>query len=94
MASVRRSSSRSVASGVRAAPVAFVSAEAFDSTGILVGMDPSASCYWWLPDLGAPAAVPERSTGSGLPLSLTVTSGPVAAPQAARRAASSATAAA
>lgn len=94
MASVRRPSSRSVASGVRAAPVAFVSAEAFDATGILVGMDPSASSYWWLPDPGAPAALPERVPGAELPVSFTVTRGPAEPPQAARRAPSSTTAAA
>lgn len=42
------STSRSGAS-TRLAP--FVSAEDFDSTGILAGVDPCESRYWWLPDL-------------------------------------------
>ena len=29
----------------------FVSAEDFDATGILAGIDPSASSYWWMPEL-------------------------------------------
>lgn len=31
----------------------FVSAEDFDHTGILVGVDPCASSYWWFPELHA-----------------------------------------
>lgn len=34
----------------------FVSAEDYDRTGILMGMDPCESRYWWLPELHAPAA--------------------------------------
>lgn len=35
----------------------FVSADDFDTTGILTGCDPCASNYWWMPDLhGAEAA--------------------------------------
>lgn len=34
--------------------VTLVAAEDFDATGILVGMDPSASRYWWLPELYGP----------------------------------------
>ncbi len=30
----------------------FVSAEDFDPTGILAGVDPCESRYWWLPELG------------------------------------------
>ena len=35
----------------------FVSAEDFDTTGILAGCDPCASNYWWMPELhtAAPA---------------------------------------
>jgi hypothetical protein len=29
----------------------FVSAEDFDSTGLLAGMDPCESRYWWMPEL-------------------------------------------
>jgi hypothetical protein len=31
----------------------FLSAEDFDGTGILSGMDPCASSYWWMPELHA-----------------------------------------
>jgi len=30
---------------------AFVSAEDFDATGILTGIDTCASAYWWMPEL-------------------------------------------
>jgi hypothetical protein len=30
----------------------FVSAEDFDRTGILAGVDPCESRYWWIPELG------------------------------------------
>lgn len=33
----------------------FVSAEDFDGTGILAGVDPCESWYWWLPELYGPA---------------------------------------
>jgi len=33
----------------------FVSAEDFDSTGVLAGCDPCASNYWWMPELHASA---------------------------------------
>lgn len=36
--------------------VSFVSAEDFDGTGILAGVDPCESRYWWMPELGALAA--------------------------------------
>lgn len=36
--------------------VRFVSAEDFDATGILVGCDPCASNYWWMPELHGPDA--------------------------------------
>lgn len=32
----------------------FVAAEDYDSTGIMAGVDPSESRYWWLPELYAP----------------------------------------
>lgn len=31
----------------------FASAEDFDVTGILLGVDPCESCYWWMPELYA-----------------------------------------
>ena len=42
---------------VRPAAVAtpFVSAEDFDGTGILAGVDPCESRYWWVPELPADA---------------------------------------
>lgn len=39
----------------------FISAEDFDATGILTGVDPSASSYWWVPELHA-AAEPGPAT--------------------------------
>ena len=33
------------------AAIRFLSAEDFDPTGILVGVDACASRYWWMPDL-------------------------------------------
>ena len=35
----------------------FVSAEDFDDTGILAGIDPCASTYWWMPELQGPRPV-------------------------------------
>ena len=34
----------------------FVSAEDFDATGILAGVDPCESRYWWVPELYGPEA--------------------------------------
>lgn len=48
----------SVSRGFRAA-LPFVSAEDFDQTGILMGVDPCESRYWWIPELYGP----ESSTG-------------------------------
>jgi hypothetical protein len=31
----------------------FVSADDFDRTGILAGLDPCESSYWWMPELGS-----------------------------------------
>lgn len=42
---------------------AFVSAEDFDRTGILTGVDPCESRYWWLPELYA-AEIPTELAGS------------------------------
>ncbi|MBM4021214.1 MAG: hypothetical protein FJ284_03065 [Planctomycetes bacterium] len=39
---------------VRPKAAGFVTADAFDGTGILAGVDPSESRYWWLPELYAP----------------------------------------
>ncbi|MFN5756677.1 MAG: hypothetical protein ACK54F_03145 [Planctomycetia bacterium] len=38
----------------------FVSAEDFDATGILTGVDACASSYWWMPELYGPDAGPAR----------------------------------
>lgn len=37
----------------------FVSAEDFDATGILTGVDACASSYWWMPELYGPDAGPD-----------------------------------
>ncbi len=49
--------------GAQAAPGRFVSAEDFDATGILTGVDPCESRYWWVPELYGPetAALPTAS---------------------------------
>jgi hypothetical protein len=39
-----------------AGSVAFVSAEDFDATGVLTGVDPCESRYWWMPELYGPDA--------------------------------------
>lgn len=51
----------------------FASAEDYDATGILTGVDPSESCYWWMPELytqasaqaqaPVPAAIAAESAG-------------------------------
>jgi hypothetical protein len=40
------------------ASLSFVSAEDFDGTGILAGVDPCESRYWWMPDLYEPLHEP------------------------------------
>lgn len=45
---------------LQAAAAPFLSAEDFDTTGVLAGVDPCESRYWWIPELygpDAPAAV-------------------------------------
>ncbi len=86
------------ASGQGFAGNPFLSAEDFDATGILAGVEPCASNYWWMPELllGAeldPTSAP-ASTGLEVP-----SFGPFEAPvgqrdQAARRTVSRSTAAA
>ena len=46
-------STRPAASAVGAEPLGpmFLSAEDFDATGILAGVEPCASNYWWIPEL-------------------------------------------
>lgn len=46
----------------RAGGVDFLSADDFDATGILVGVDPCASAYWWMPELHD--ACPADETGA------------------------------
>ncbi len=49
---------------IGAAPLdAFVSAEDFDRTGILTGVDPCESRYWWLPELYAAECPTEPAGG-------------------------------
>ena len=43
----------------------FVSAEDFDGTGILAGVDPCESRYWWLPDLAAADRGADGQAASG-----------------------------
>jgi len=58
MPRIRRPLPAPPVSGQRPEPVPFFSADDFDATCILVGFDPSASSYWWLPELLAgPAAM-------------------------------------
>jgi hypothetical protein len=40
-------------------PPRFLAAEDFDSTGIMTGVDPSESRYWWQPEIYGPEADPE-----------------------------------
>lgn len=40
----------------------FISAEDFDATGVLAGVDPCESHYWWMPELYGPEAG-DTSTG-------------------------------
>lgn len=44
----------------------FASAEDYDATGILAGVDPCESRYWWMPELfgTAGAAVPAPAVGA------------------------------
>lgn len=44
----------------------FVSAEDFDGTGILAGVDPCESRYWWLPELGGPAGGPDPAAHAAM----------------------------
>ncbi len=47
----------------------FASAEDYDATGILAGVDPCESRYWWIPDLfTAEVAAAEQPALEGLPL--------------------------
>jgi hypothetical protein len=43
----------------------FVSAEDFDATGILAGVDPCASNYWWMPELYGPDWGPDLGPDLG-----------------------------
>jgi hypothetical protein len=50
----------------------FASAEDYDATGILAGVDPCESRYWWVPDLfSSEAATPAQPLVDGLPLAST-----------------------
>lgn len=40
----------------------FVSAEDFDATGILTGVDACASSYWWMPELHGADVGPDFSS--------------------------------
>ena len=76
----------------------FLSAEDFDATGILTGVEPCASSYWWIPELlsgsEAPSPMAEQGTvGLSAPPPSAV-EGPFGERQAARRIVSRSTAAA
>ena len=45
----------------------FVAAEDYDSTGILTGVDPSESRYWWLPELYGPEPAAQATNRVGQP---------------------------
>jgi len=46
----------------------FASAEDYDATGILAGVDPCESRYWWMPDLFVtPSMAAVASMADGLP---------------------------
>jgi hypothetical protein len=47
----------------------FLSADDFDGTGILTGVDPCASSYWWMPELYAT----EESVAGPLPATIQAT---------------------
>ncbi|MCX7403397.1 MAG: hypothetical protein NTY87_09885 [Planctomycetia bacterium] len=54
-----------VVSSARSRNRLFVSAEDFDCTGILTGIDPCESNYWWMPELYGPEnAVAGVASGS------------------------------
>jgi hypothetical protein len=48
----------------------FVSAEDYDRTGILTGMDPCESRYWWLAELYGPAPTAGGLQATSRPLIL------------------------
>lgn len=60
----------------RGLPWAFASAEDYDGTGILAGVDLSASLYWWMPDLYTSPAPDAADAGSLAPAP--VAAGPAA----------------
>jgi hypothetical protein len=41
----------------------FASPEDYDATGILAGVDPYESCYWWMPELYTSPTVATASAG-------------------------------
>ena len=41
----------------------FLSAEDFDATGVLAGVDPCESRYWWIPELYEPESRAEHQSG-------------------------------
>lgn len=79
---------QSVAAAAASAEGRFVSADDFDATGVLAGMDPSESRYWWMPELYGPDA---DAAVAGRPLADALARGPH---QATRRSTSRSTAAA
>lgn len=65
-----------------AQPAGFLAADDFDATGIMAGVDPAESRYWWVPELYGPDANADSAEGGA----------PAAASQATSRAGSQATA--
>ena len=54
----------------RAVPAGFISAEDYDATGVLSGVDPCESRYWWMPELYGPepaAAIGDRQAARRTP---------------------------
>lgn len=72
----------------------FVSAEDFDATGILAGVDPCASNYWWMPELYGPDLGPDLGAAQIQVRLAETCAGPSDRDQATRRTASRTTAAA
>ncbi len=58
----------------------FSSAEDYDATGILAGVDPCESRYWWMPDLFASTPI-ESGEAAALDLPLPAKEATIAGPE-------------
>ncbi len=66
----RRSENHSATSQLSLDRMEFSDSDAFDATGILIGMDVSSPTYWWVPELSASAIGTENLHLSSSPQSL------------------------